>query len=233
MSKRLKEAQKIFDNTQLYSIDEALEIVEKYKANAVKFDESVDVDVKLGVDTNKGDQNLKGFVELPNGNGKKAKVLVFADDDNIDKALKLGAVRAGGDELVAEIAAGKFSDFDKCVATTKMMPKLAKIAKILGPRGLMPNPKLGTVVNGDVSSVVSALLKGRSDLKTAKDGSVKLSVGKLSFTKDKLKANIVEVIAALKQMRPASVKANYFVALTVSTTMGVGVKIKMSEVYAI
>ena len=234
MSKRLEQAYKLYNKDNYFSVAEAISLLMKYRKNCMtKFDEFVDADVLLGVDTNKSDQVIKSFVELPNGNGKKVNVLVFADGKNIDDALSAGAKYAGGEELIASVESGKITDFDKCVATKAMMPKIAKLARLLGPRGLMPNPKLGTVVNGDVSSVVSALLKGRSDLKTAKDGSVKLSVGKLSFTKDQLKANIVEVIAALKQMRPASVKANYFVALTVSTTMGVGVKIKMSEVYAI
>jgi large subunit ribosomal protein L1 len=114
-----------------------------------------------------------------------------------------------------------------------MMPKLAKIARILGPRGLMPNPKLGTVVNGDVTPVIQSLLKGRSDIKTEKDGSVKLSIGKLSFSKEAINDNLKELVSVLKQLRPASVKANYFKGVFISTTMGVGVNIKMSEIYAI
>lgn len=234
MSKRLQKAYSLFDKNGTYSITEAIEIISNYnKSCAVKFDESVDLDILLGIDTNKSDQNIKSFVELPYGNGKKVNVLVFADGQNIDEALKAGAKYAGGDELVNEVLGGKISDFDKCVATKTMMPKIAKLAKILGPRGLMPNPKLGTVVENNVGGVVKALIKGRSDIKTSKDGSVKVSVGKVSFEKEALLLNIKELISALKQVRPASVKANYFKSVYLNTTMGVGVKIKMSEIYSI
>ena len=232
--KRLKKAYALFDKDNSYSISDAFDVLMKYKAECpVKFDESVDVAIRLGVDTNKGDQNIKSFVELPHGNGKKVRVVVFANDENIDKALAAGAVYAGGEELIAKIEKGELTDFDKCVATTTMMPKLAKIARILGPRGLMPNPKLGTVVNGDVTPVIQSLLKGRSDIKTEKDGSVKLSIGKLSFSKEAMAENFKELISVLKQLRPASVKTNYFKGVFISTTMGVGVNIKMSEIYAI
>ena len=232
--KRLKKAYSLFDKDNSYTILEAIDVLMKYKAECpVKFDESVDVAIRLGVDTNKGDQNIKSFVELPHGNGKKVRIVVFANDENIDKALAAGAVYAGGEELIAKIEKGELTDFDKCVATTTMMPKLAKIARILGPRGLMPNPKLGTVVNGDVTPVIQSLLKGRSDIKTEKDGSVKLSIGKLSFSKEAMAENFKELISVLKQLRPASVKANYFKGVFISTTMGVGVNIKMSEIYAI
>lgn len=234
MNKRLKKAQELYNKNDFYSFNDAVDVLLKYKNEcATKFDESVDVDVLLGVDTNKGDQVVKSFVELPHGNGKKVKVLVFANDDNIDRALKAGATYAGGEELIADVESGKIADFDKCVATSAMMPKLAKIARVLGPKGLMPNPKLGTVVKDDVTEVVKSLLKGRADVKTAKDGSVKLSIGKLSFSKDNLIDNLKEVIAVLKQARPSSVKANYFKNVYLTTTMGVGIKIKMSEVYSI
>lgn len=232
--KRLKKAYSLFDKDSSYSVSEAIDVLMKYKAECpAKFDESVDVAIRLGVDTNKGDQNIKSFVELPHGNGKKVRIVVFANDDNIDKALAAGAVYAGGEELIAKIEKGELTDFDKCVATTTMMPKLAKVARILGPRGLMPNPKLGTVVNGDVTPVIQSLLKGRSDIKTEKDGSVKLSIGKLSFSKEAINDNLKELVSVLKQLRPASVKANYFKGVFISTTMGVGVNIKMSEIYAI
>jgi large subunit ribosomal protein L1 len=234
MSKRIKKAYSAYEKDKLFSLAEAFDLISAYKENgAVKFNESVDVDFLLGVDTNKSDQIIKSFVELPHGNGKKVRVLVFANDDNIDKALSAGAVYAGGDELISKVEKGEITDFDKCVATTAMMPKLAKIAKVLGPRGLMPNPKLGTVVNGDVSSVVSSLLKGRSDIKTGKDGSVKLSIGKLSFSKEQLIDNFKELVSVLKQLRPSAVKTNYFKGVVINTTMGIGVKIKMSEIYSI
>ncbi len=234
MSKRLQKAYSLFDKNNTYSLVEAIEILLNYgKSLSVKFDESVDLDILLGIDTNKSDQNIKSFVELPYGNGKKVNVLVFADGQNIDEALKAGAKYAGGEELVNDVLVGKINDFDKCVATKTMMPKIAKLAKILGPKGLMPNPKLGTVVENNIAEVVKSLIKGRSDIKTSKDGSVKLSVGKVSFEKEALLSNIKELISALKQVRPASVKANYFKSVYLNTTMGVGVKIKMSEIYSI
>ena len=234
MNKRLKNAYKLFDSSNYYSINEAFDILSNYKNNAsAKFNESVDLDVLLGVDTNKSEQNIKGFVELPYGNGKKVKVLAFADGQNIDKALQAGAAYAGGEELINDVFSGKISDFDKCVATKDMMPKIAKLARILGPRGLMPNPKLGTVIENDIDVVIKSLLKGRSDIKTSKDGSVKVSIGKLSFDNEKLIANMKEFISALKQLRPSTVKANFFKGVYISTTMGIGVKIKMSDIYSL
>lgn len=234
MSKRLKKAYSIYNRDEFYTINDACDLVGKYKECAcAKFDESVDVVIKLGLDLNKPDQLIKGFVELPHGSGKKSKILVFASDDNIDKALKAGAVYAGGDDLIAKVASGQVSDFDKCIATSTMMPKLAKIAKILGSKGLMPNPKLGTVVNGDVTPVVTSLMKGRSNIKVEKDGSVKMMIGKISFNKDYIIDNLKEVLSVIKQLRPASVKTGYFNSVSISTTMGVGVKIKMNEVYSV
>ena len=234
MTKRIEKTYKIFNRSEAYTISDAVDIILKYKQEAgAKFDESVDISVKLGVDTNKPEQLIKSFVDLPHGNGKKVKVVVFANDNNIDKALSLGAVAAGGDELIDKIVSGELVDFDKVVATSVMMPKLTKIAKILGPKGLMPNPKLGTVVNGDVSSVVSSLLKGRSNIKTEKDGCIRLGIGRVSFGKDKIVENLKEVISVIKQLKPASVKANYFNNVFLSVTMGPGIKIKMSEIYSL
>ena len=234
MTRRMKKAYSLYNKSEAVSISDAVDLIMKYNKEAgAKFDETVDLVIRLGIDTNKPDQLIKGFVELPHGNGKKAKIIVFANDDNIDKALSLGAIEAGGDELIDKVARGEVDDFDKVVATTAMMPKLAKIAKVLGPKGLMPSPKLGTVVNGDVSSVVKSLLKGRSNFKAEKDGCVKLGIGKISFGKDKIVDNLKEVISILKQMRPATVKASYFNWVVVSSTMGIGVKVKMSDIYSI
>ena len=234
MSKRLKKANDLYNKSEYYTLSDAIDLLLKYQQEAgAKFDEGVDIVVRLGIDTNKPDQLIKSFVELPHGNGKKAKVVVFANDDNIDKALALGAVCAGGEELIDKVANGTVTDFDKCVATTAMMPKLAKIAKVLGPKGLMPSPKLGTVVNGDVSAVVSSLLKGRSNFKAEKAGCVKLGIGKMSFGNDKILDNLKEVISVIKQLKPASVKANYLKDVFLSSTMGIGIKIKMSEIYSI
>lgn len=234
MGKRLEQAYKLYNKDSYYNLKEAFDILKKYENSfATKFEEFVDVDILLGLDTNKSDQNIKGFVELPNGNGKSVSVLVFADGKNIDDALTAGATYAGGEELIASVESGKIFDFDKCVATKAMMPKIAKLARLLGPRGLMPNPKLGTVVDSNVADVVKSLLKGRSDIKSAKDGSVKLSIGKLCFSEEQLIGNFKELVSVLKQLRPASVKANYFRSAVISTTMGVGIKIKMGEIYSV
>ncbi len=234
MTKRMKKAYSLYNKEDYYTINDAVEILMKYNKEAgAKFDESVDASIKLGVDTDKPDQNIKSFVELPHGNGKKAKIIVFANDSNVDKALSLGVIAAGGDDLIDKVLRGDVADFDKVVATTAMMPKLTKIAKILGPKGLMPSAKLGTIVNGDVTPVVKSLLKGRSNFKTEKDGCIKLGIGKISFGKDKIIENLKEILSVIKQLRPANVKANYFNSVVLSTTMGVGIKVKMSEVYSI
>jgi large subunit ribosomal protein L1 len=231
MSKRLQQAYKLFDKNNVFGLKEALEVLLNYKQEfSCKFDESVDVCFGMNLDPKKADQNIKSFAELPHGNGKTFKIAVFANDENIDKALKAGASYAGADELISSIELGKVTDFDKCVATPLMMPKLAKIAKILGPKGLMPNPKLGTVTN-DVVPVIEALLKGRADFKVDKDGYIKLSIGRLSFPSQLLIENIKEVYSAIKNIKPASVKSTYFDSLSISSSGGVGLKVKLSDLF--
>lgn len=234
LSRRLKNAKNLYKQDEYYTISDAIKILSNYKSSCcAKFDESVDIVLRLGVDLNKPDQIIKSFVELPEGNGKKSKVIVFADGENIKKAVDAGALNAGGDELIDMVSNGSVNDFDKCVSTLSMMPKVTKLAKVLGPKGLMPSKKLGTVVDGDVTDIVKSLLKGRSNLKAEKDGSVKLCIGKLSFTDDSILKNLKEVISVIKQLRPASVKSNYFKSVVLSTTMGIGIKIKMSEIYSV
>ena len=233
MSKRLLKIVNFFDKNKEYALSDAFEIIEKYKKEcAVKFNESVDLEFKMNIDGKKQDQFVKGFCELPHGNGKKCKILVFANDDNINKTLEAGAVYAGAMELIADVESGKISDFDKCIATPSMMPKLAKIAKILGPKGLMPNPKLGTV-SENLLPVVQSLLKGRVDIKNDKDGYIKLSIGKIDFDSAKLIDNIKEVYSVIKSLRPAAIKNTYFSGVNIGTTMGMGIKLKLSEIYSL
>ncbi len=215
-----------------YSFDEAFDIINKCREVAgVKFDESVDLVIKFGLDMNKPDSMIKTFVDLPNGNGKKNKVIVFCNDVAEKDLLEAGAVAVGGDDLIADVASGKLTDFDKCVATSSIMPKLAKIAKILGPKGLMPNQKTGTVVSPEEAvKAVSLLVKGRSTLKVDKDASAKMSVGKVSFDKQQLKANLAEVFSVVKQVKPASVKATYIQNIFLNTTMGVAIKVKVNDI---
>lgn len=228
----MEKIQKLVDAENYYSFDEALGLIsECHKVGGVKFDESVDLIVKFGLDMNKPDSIIKTFVDLPNGNGKKNKVIVFCNDVSEKELLDAGAVAVGSDDLIADVASGKLNDFDKCVATSSIMPKLAKIAKILGPKGLMPNQKTGTVVSPeDAVKAVSLLVKGRSTLKVDKDASAKMSVGKVSFSKEQLKANLAEVFSVIKQVKPASVKATYIQNIFLNTTMGVAIKVKVNDI---
>ena len=228
----MEKIQKFVDAENYYSFDEAFDVLNRcHKEGGVKFDESVDLVVKFGLDMNKPDSMIKTFVDLPNGNGKKNKVIVFCNDVSEKELLDAGAIAVGSDDLIAEVASGKLSDFDKCIATSSIMPKLAKIAKILGPKGLMPNQKTGTVVSpAEAVKTVSLLVKGRSTLKVDKDATAKMSIGKVSFNKEQLKANLAEVFGVIKQVKPASVKATYIQNIFLSTTMGVAIKVKVNDV---
>jgi len=228
----MESIRKLVNADNYYSFDEAFDIINKCREVAgVKFDESVDLVIKFGLDMNKPDSMIKTFVDLPNGNGKKNKVIVFCNDVAEKDLLEAGAVAVGGDDLIADVASGKLTDFDKCVATSSIMPKLAKIAKILGPKGLMPNQKTGTVVSPEEAvKAVSLLVKGRSTLKVDKDASAKMSVGKVSFDKQQLKANLAEVFSVVKQVKPASVKATYIQNIFLNTTMGVAIKVKVNDI---
>lgn len=208
-----------------YTLEDAVSVIKKYSDSAtVKFPESVDAQITLGVDPTKGEQVVKSTVILPHGTGRKVRVLVFAEGDEIKKALAAGAIEAGGDELIDRVKNG-FMDFDKCIATSGMMRKLVPLAKILGPRGLMPNPKLGTVTD-DVSTTVKSFIGGRLEYRTGKDPIVRVSVGRVGFDSVKLIENIRAVITSIKQAKPSTVKGQYIVKLQLSTTMsGFNVKV--------
>jgi len=228
MSKRGKKyraAEEKAKKDGFFLISEALEKVKDL--SFVKFDESVDVHVNLGIDPTKGDQVVRGSVLLPHGRGRKVKVLVFAKGDHLDEANSAGADYVGGQELVDKISSG-WMDFDFAVATPDMMGMVGKLAKILGPRGLLPNKKTGTVTF-DVAAVVNELKMGKVFFKNDKSGLVHFSFGKVSFDGAKLKDNMVAFVKALVASKPASSKGKFLKKMTISSTMGVGIPVNPDE----
>lgn len=209
-----------------YNIEEALEIVKK--AATTKFDESIDLAVNLGIDVKQSDQNVRGVVSLPNGTGKKVTVAVFANEEKQKEAKKAGAKIVGGEELIEQVAKGEIN-FDKCIATPEMMPKLGKVAKVLGPKGLMPNPKLGTVTE-DVAGAVEKALAGQVEYRADKGGVVHAIIGKASFDDAKLAENAKALVAALVKAKPSGAKGIYLKRISLSSTMGPGVKITIASV---
>lgn len=206
----------------------AKDAIKKVKELAfVKFDESVDVSVNLGIDASKGEQVVRGSVALPHGTGKKTRVLVFAEGAKADEARAAGADYVGFDELVDKIAGG-WIDFEFTVATPDLMPRLGKLAKVLGPKGLLPNKKLGTVTD-DVASVVKELKKGKSFFKNDKYGLVHFGIGKVSFDADKLHENFMEFMKVLGSSKPSSSKGKFIRKITVSSTMGIGVSVDVDN----
>ncbi len=213
------------DSLNLYPLDEALELV--LKGKYAKFDESVDVALKLGVDPRHADQMVRSTLVLPNGTGKTERVLVFAKGEKVQEALDAGADYAGGDEYVEKIQAG-WLEFEKCIATPDMMGVVGKIGRILGPRSLMPNAKLGTVTF-DVARVVGEVKSGKIDFRVDKAGIVHAMLGKASFEQDKLRENIIAFIEKIIQVKPSSAKGIYLKGASISTTMGPGYKLDPVE----
>jgi large subunit ribosomal protein L1 len=229
MAKRGKKYQQNttdIDRTVLYSLDESLEKV--LKAKYAKFDESLDIAVRLGVDPRHADQMVRSSVVLPNGTGKTERVLVFAKGDKVQEALDAGADFAGGDEFVEKIQGG-WLEFDKTIATPDMMGTVGKIGRVLGPRNLMPNAKLGTVTF-DVGRVVKEIKGGKVDFKVDKAGIVHARVGRASFDAVKLRENIVAFLERLIQLKPSTAKGVYMRGISLSTTMGPGIKVDPLEV---
>lgn len=219
--KKYKSVRERIEKSTVYSVSDALA---KMKDLAyVSFDESVDVDVNLGIDPTKGEQAVRGSVVLPHGSGKRVKVVVFAKGDHAQAAQDAGADIVGGQDLVEKISGG-WLDFDFAVATPDMMGVVGKLAKILGPRGLLPNQKLGTVTF-DVANVVKELKKGRSFFKNDKAGLVHFSIGKKSFDDQKLQENLLAFTKALAAAKPATSKGKFIRKMTLSSTMGVGLQV--------
>jgi len=219
--KKYANAEKQFDRDLFYAPVEALALV-KSMASA-KFDETVDVAVRLGVDPRKADQMVRGTVALPSGTGKDVRVAVFAAGDAAVQAREAGADQVGGDDLAAQIESGKF-DFDVAIATPDMMPLVGRLGRVLGPRGLMPNPKTGTVTN-DVGRAVGEFKGGKVEYRTDRYGNIHMQLGKTSFEPDALERNFRAFIDELQRARPASAKGRYMRKITLSSTMGPGVRV--------
>jgi large subunit ribosomal protein L1 len=226
--KQQKAAKAKIDRTKAYPIEEALSLV-KETAHA-KFDETVDLCVRLGVDPRKADQMVRGAVVLPNGLGKTVRVLVFAKGEKAQEAQAAGADHVGADELVAKIQEGWF-DFDTAIATPDMMGTVGKIGKLLGPRGLMPNPKVGTVTF-EISRAVQEAKSGKIEYRVEKAGIIHAPVGKVSFEADQLKGNIVALMDALVKAKPATSKGTYLKKVSISSTMGPGVNVDVPALQA-
>jgi large subunit ribosomal protein L1 len=224
--KNYRKATEDLDPTKLYGFEESVELATRDRK--MKFDESVDIAIRLGVDPRHADQMVRSSVVLPNGTGKETRVLVFAKGDKEKEALDAGADYAGGDEFVEKIKNG-WLEFDRTIATPDMMATVGKIGRILGPRNLMPNAKLGTVTF-DVSRVVGEIKSGKVDFKVDKAGVVHAMLGKVSFGSQKLSENILAFIDKIIQLKPASSKGIYLKSISISTTMGPGVKIDPLEV---
>jgi len=219
--KKYLEARKKVNREAKYSLEEALDLL-KQTAQA-KFDETVEVALRLGVDPKYPDQQVRGSVVLPHGTGKSIRVLVFAKGEKEKEAQEAGADFVGGEEMVAKIQGG-WLDFDKAVATPDMMGAVGKIGKILGPRGLMPNPKVGTVTF-DVTRAVRDLKGGKVEFKVDKTGTLHAGIGKVSFGKDKIRENFLTFFEAIMKAKPSAAKGTYIRTLALSTTMGVGIRL--------
>ncbi|MGA2125969.1 MAG: 50S ribosomal protein L1 [Xanthobacteraceae bacterium] len=224
--KRTKAAREGVDRTKLYRLDEAVEMVKK-RATA-KFDETVEVAMNLGVDPRHADQMVRGVVNLPNGTGRTVRVGVFARGAKADEARAAGADVVGAEDLVERVTAGNI-DFDRCIATPDMMPLVGRLGKVLGPRGLMPNPKVGTVTM-DVTAAVHGAKGGSVEFRVEKAGIVHAGVGKASFPAEKLSQNIRAFADAVAKAKPAGAKGTYINRIAVSSTMGPGVKVEPSSV---
>ena len=222
-SKRYRELKSQIDAKKTYSAEEAIELIKK--TATTKFDSSVEVHVRLGIDPKKGDQQVRGTVALPHGTGKEKRIAVFAmSPAAVTAAKEAGANLIGGEELIEEIAKTGKVDFDIAVATPDMMPKLAKVAKILGPKGLMPSPKNETVTP-NVAKAVGELKRGRVAFKNDDTANMHLVIGKVSFTKEKLLENYTAFMDTIRRSKPAASKGTYLVAVTLTSTMGPGVRV--------
>jgi large subunit ribosomal protein L1 len=219
--KKHADALKKYDRDQFYTPTEALGLVKSMAA--AKFDETVEIAVRLGVDPRKADQMVRGTVALPSGTGKDVRVAVFATGEAAQEARDAGADLVGADDLAAEIEAGKF-DFDLAIATPDMMPLVGRLGRVLGPRGLMPNPKTGTVTT-DVGRAVGEFKGGKVEYRTDRYGNVHVQLGKVSFDPPLLEANFRAVIDELQRAKPAAAKGRYLRKITVSSTMGPGVRV--------
>ena len=225
VTKKEKIIQEKLDPEKTYSVTEAMEIIQSVKSE--KFDESIDISVKLGVDPNKSDQNVRGAVTLPNSLGKEVKVAVFADGDHASQAEKAGADFIGMDDLAEKFQKEEIS-VDVVISSNAAMKVVGKLGQVLGPKGLMPNPKTGTV-SDDVETAIKNVKAGQVRFRTDKNGIIHGSIGKVSFDGDKIKANASALLEELKKLKPASAKGVYIGNIAISSTMGPGIKINPGE----
>ena len=224
--KRYKENVEKYDSSKEYALSEAVEILSSFKST--KFDESIDLSVNLGVDPKHADQLVRGTVSLPHGTGKDVKVIVICKDDEKNKAAKnAGALESGSTDLLDKIKKG-WMDFDVMVSSPDMMAEVGKLGRVLGPRGLMPNPKVGTVTP-DIEKAVKEIVAGKVEFKVDKFGVIGVSVGRKSFDVNMLVDNVKQCMGAILKAKPSSLKGTYFKKLTISSTMSPGIKINKSE----
>lgn len=225
IGKRLKNAYAGIDRNKFYSLADAVKIIKA--GAAAKFDETIEIALNLGIDPRHADQMVRGVVDLPHGTGKTVRVAVFAKGAKADEARAAGADLVGDDDLAAEVQSGKM-DFDRCIATPDMMGLVGRLGKVLGPRGLMPNPKLGTVTI-NVGEAVKAAKGGQVQFRAEKAGIVHAGIGKASFSEDAIAANIKAFVDAINKAKPAGSKGTYLEKVSVSSTMGPGVKLDLSN----
>lgn len=224
--KKYKEVEKLVDKNKLYSLDEAVELAKK--TARAKFDETVEIAIRLGVDPKQAEQTIRGTVVLPHGVGKTPKIIVLAKGEKLKEAEESGADLAGAEDLIEKIKGG-FLDFDVIVATPDMMKDLSKLGKILGPKGLMPNPKTGTVTF-EIKNAVEEIKKGKIEYRVDTYGIVHSILGKVSFEASKLKENCQALLKALLKAKPATLKGEYLKTITLSATMGPGIKVDVQQV---
>jgi large subunit ribosomal protein L1 len=224
IGKRTVKAREGIDRTKLYPLDEAVKMV-KERAKA-KFDETIEVAMNLGVDPRHADQMVRGVVNLPNGSGRTMRVAVFARGAKADEAKAAGADVVGAEDLV-EIVNGGTIDFDRCIATPDLMPLVGRLGKVLGPRGMMPNPKVGTVTM-DVTAAIKGAKGGSVEFRVEKAGIIHAGVGKASFSAEKLSENILALVDAVQKARPTGAKGHYINRVAISSTMGPGVKVELA-----
>ena len=220
--KKYVEAAKLIDKTQQYEAAEAIALVKK--SATAKFDETVELHIRTGCDSRHADQQIRGAVVLPNGTGKTVKVLVFAKGTKLDEAQAAGADHVGGEELIPKIQNDGWLDFDVVVATPDMMGVVGRLGKVLGPKGLMPNPKAGTVTM-DVAKAIADIKAGKIEYRLDKANIIHVPVGKASFTEEQLEQNFNALMDAITKARPSSVKGQYLKSITLASTMGPGVKV--------
>ncbi|HXY90100.1 MAG TPA: 50S ribosomal protein L1 [Xanthobacteraceae bacterium] len=225
--KRIRTAREAIERMKLYPVDEAVKLV-KERAKA-KFDETIEVAMNLGVDPRQTDQNVRGVVNLPNGSGRSARVAVFAKGAKADEAKAAGADVVGAEDLAEKVNAGQI-DFDRCIATPDMMPLVGRLGKVLGPRGLMPNPKVGTVTN-DLVAAIKAQKGGAVEFRVEKAGIVQAGIGKASFTAEQLAQNIRALADAVAKSKPSGIKGTFIKKVAVSSTMGPGVRVEPSSLF--